>query len=75
MLSPRWYVAARTGLTSAKATGNEHTIEAAAGFRPNRFQLIKAGYELGHYSTGDERNDNTFAVQVVTSLHFAAGRD
>ncbi len=68
MLSPRWYIAARAGLTSAKAAGNQHTLEGAAGFRPNRFQLIKAGYELEHYSTGDNRNDNTFAVQIVTSL-------
>ena len=75
VLSPRWYVAARAGLTSAKATGKEQTLEGAAGFRPNRFQLIKAGYELGHYSTGADRNDNTFAVQIVTSLHFSAGRD
>lgn len=75
VLSPRWYIAARAGLTSSKAAGNEHTIEGVAGFRPNRFQLIKAGYELEHYSTGSDRNDNTFAVQIVTSLHFAAGRD
>ena len=74
-ISPRWYLAARGGYSTAKASGDKETLEAAAGFRPNRFQLIKAGYEYEHYSTGADRNDSAFAVQLVTTLHRAVGRD
>lgn len=75
VLSPRWYAAGRFGFTSAKASGKVQHVEAAAGFRPNRFQLIKAGYEYEHYTTGAERNNNAFAFQYITTFHVAAGRN
>lgn len=75
VLNPRWFIAVRNGYTNSGNYGKEQSLEFAAGFRPNRFQLIKAGYEMGHYSTGAERFDNTVAVQLVTSLHFSAARD
>jgi hypothetical protein len=75
VLSPRWFVAARPAYTSANEGGNMHSIESAAGFRPDRFQLIKMSYEYERYSTGSDRNDNTFAVQLVTTLHFSRGRE
>ena len=74
-LSPRWYVAVRPGFSSANASGDQQTLETAAGFRPNRLQLIKVGYEYEHYSTGTQRNDNTLAFQLVTTLHKAVGRE
>ena len=75
VLSPRWYVAVRNGYSSANASGKQQALETAAGFRTNRFQLIKLGYEYEHYSTGPQRNDNTLAIQFITSLHKAVGRE
>jgi hypothetical protein len=74
VLNPRWYVAGRAGYTSSKVAGNAQSYEATAGFRPNRIQLLKFGYEHEHYSTGDYRNDNTVLVQYVTSLHASLAR-
>jgi hypothetical protein len=74
VLSPRWYVAVRNGYSSANASGNEMVLETAAGFRPNRHQLIKFGYEYEHYSLGAQRNENTVAVQIVTMLHTSFAR-
>jgi hypothetical protein len=75
VLSPRWYVAARIGYTSANASGKVQSYEGAAGFRPNRFQLIKIDYELQHYSVGPYFNENTLAIQYVTTLHLSAARN
>ncbi|HUH64029.1 MAG TPA: hypothetical protein VLZ50_13575 [Terracidiphilus sp.] len=75
VLTPRWYVAGRVGYTSSKAAGRMTSLESAAGYRPNRFQLIKIGYEYERYSSGDDRNDNTLAVQVVTTFHRSVGRE
>jgi hypothetical protein len=75
VLGPRWYVAGRIGYTSANEGGNVQSYEGAAGFRPNRFQLIKFDYERQHYSAGPYFNENTFAIQYVTSLHMSAARN
>jgi hypothetical protein len=71
VLSPRWYIAVRNGYSSANTSGKHQTLETAAGFRPNRFQLIKVDYEYEHYSLGSQRNDNTLAIQFITTLHKA----
>ena len=73
VLSPRWYIAVRNGFASTSATGNQQTLETAAGFRPGRFQLIKIGYEYEHNSTGANHNDNTLAIQFITTLHRSVG--
>jgi hypothetical protein len=75
VLSPRWYLAVRSGFSSANASGIEQILETAAGFRPNRLQLIKIGYEYDHYSTGTQRNDNVLGIQFVTSFHKSLGRE
>jgi hypothetical protein len=75
VLSPRWYVAARNGYSTNSASGNQQTLETAVGFRPNRLQLIKIGYEYEHYSTGADPNDNTLAVQFITTLHRSVSRE
>jgi hypothetical protein len=75
VLSARWYVAARSGYTSSSATGKAYNIETAAGLRANRHQLIKVSYEFAHSSKDYDAGDNTFAVQVVTTLHVARGRE
>jgi hypothetical protein len=74
-LNPRWYLAIRAGYSSANASGKQQTLETAAGFRPNRLQLIKVGYEYEHYSTGTQRNDNALAIQFITTLHKDVARE
>jgi hypothetical protein len=74
-LSPRWYIAVRNGYSSTGSSGNQQILETAAGFRPNRLQLIKIGYEYEHYSTGADRNDNALAIQFITTLHHSVGRE
>jgi hypothetical protein len=74
VLSPRWYVAVRSGFSSANASGNEQVVETAAGFRPDRLQIIKVGYEYQHYSSGTQPDDNVLAIQFITTLHASAGR-
>jgi hypothetical protein len=67
VLDPRWYVAARGGYTSSNLGGNAQSLEAAVGFRPDSFQIVKIGYELDHYRSGDF--DKSLAVQIVTTVH------
>ena len=74
VLSPRWYAAVRGGFSTANAGGNAQILETTAGFRPGRSQLIKAGYQYEHYSVGNQRNNNIFAVQFITTIHKAIGR-
>ena len=73
-LSPRWYVAVRSGFSSANASGKEQILETSAGFRPNRLQLMKVGYEYDHYSLSAQRNDNILGIQFVTTFHKSVGR-
>ncbi len=74
-VSPRWYVGARNGYSTASSGGNIQTVEVTAGFRPNRFQVVKMGYELEHYSTEIHHEVQTVAVQFVTTFHVAAARN
>lgn len=69
VLSPRWFVAGRYGQESNRLVAETRSIETSAGFRPDRFQLLKIGYEFEHYSTGSERQDSTFGFQLITTLH------
>jgi hypothetical protein len=71
VLTPRWYLAFRPGYTAANEGGDVRCWEMAAGFRPNRFQLIKIDYEIEHYTVGAPANQSTLAVQWVTTLHKA----
>jgi hypothetical protein len=68
VLHPRWFVAARAGyLHGSFHTGGE-TYEASAGFRPNAFQLLKAGFSVEHPNSPGKL-DRTFGIQLVTTLH------
>ncbi len=75
VLSPRLYIAVRSGFSSANASGKVQKLETAGGFRPNRLQLVKVSYEYEYYSTGTERNDKTVAIQLITTLHRAFGHE
>ena len=66
ILHPRWYVAARTGYLRSSIGGTIQAYEVAAGFRPNRHQLIKVGYQAP-VSQGVVCG-GTFAVQFTTAL-------
>lgn len=68
VLSPRWYVAARTGFLHASYHSGGETYEVAAGYRPNSRQLIKVGYMVERERDSGEF-DRELGVQLVTTLH------
>lgn len=74
-LTPRWYGAVRTGYMTSSASTDGFRLEAAAGYRPNRFQLIKLGYEYYYYPNDSHKDDHTAALQVVTNFHLYAARN
>ncbi len=74
-LTPRWYGAVRGGYTTSSASTDEFSLEVAAGYRPNRFQLIKLGYEYYYYPNDSHKNDHTVALQVVTNFHLSAAQN
>jgi hypothetical protein len=68
-ISPRVFVAARYGYSCNSVTGKLHSIETGAGFRPNRYQLIKIAYEEQRYQGSSDTPNHTLGIQFVTSLH------
>lgn len=58
VLSPRWYVAIRQGEATHSVGPNVNVFEAAAGYRPSPFELVKLEYET----------NKTVAIQFVTSF-------
>jgi hypothetical protein len=67
-LSPRWYVAARLSYVRMNLAPPLQVFEMAAGYRPNRFQLVKLGYQAMQGQEIRGSLSNTLAVQLVTSL-------
>jgi hypothetical protein len=68
VLHPRWYAAARIGYLQSSIGGTSKAYEVAVGFRPNRHQLIKVGYQLPGGPRTRGFSDSTYAVQMVTTL-------
>jgi len=68
VLHPRWYVALRAGYVDTRLKGVQQVWEAAVGLRPNAFQIVKFGYLIDR-DEGAPGLHNTFAVQLVTSIH------
>lgn len=68
VVGPRWYLAARGGYLSSGALGAREVYEVAAGFRPNRYQLVKVGYELGQGGKIRAMHAPTLVVQFVTTF-------
>jgi len=80
ILSPRWYSALRANYQAnnrPEASGmrspapylpNLQAYEIAIGFRPNRFQLLKAGYEWTSIAGDSRTHDGVFGIQFVTSI-------
>jgi hypothetical protein len=80
-INPRWYAALRANyqqnnrpedLAVRSATPyvpNSQAYEGAIGFRPNRFQLLKVGYEWTKVDGAPRNQNNVFGVQLVTSFN------
>jgi hypothetical protein len=68
VLTPRWYLAARAGYLRTSAFRGYQVYEVAAGYRPNRLQLIKVGYRAEQGPTIRGTLENVLAVQLVTSF-------
>ncbi len=66
-LHPRWYAAARLSALRTSIAGAGAVYEFTAGYRPNRRQLVKIGYEEAR-DPGARQFDGIFAVQLVTSI-------
>jgi hypothetical protein len=62
---PRWYLAGRINAARSNVRPDYERYEFALGYRPNRRQLVKVGYQLAH---GQEQY-GVFAVQLVTRLN------
>jgi len=69
VLAPRWFVATRYGVSTTSATGKVQNLETSIAFRPDRYQILKVGYELEHYSQKSQANDQMLAIQIVTTIH------
>jgi hypothetical protein len=68
VLHPRWYVAARAGYQRNSASAGNEAYEVVGGFRPNRYQLLKVGYEIQRGPNIRGTLANTLAVQFVTTF-------
>ncbi len=80
ILHPRWYAAARAswqvhnhvrdskGRSPLPFQPNLQAYEVAVGFRPNRWQLLKVGYEWLHETDESGTQYNVLGLQLVTSL-------
>jgi hypothetical protein len=73
IISPRWYSAVRgnyqtNNRQAASFLARRQIAEVAVGFRPDRFQLLKVGYEWEAVQGGPPVRDNVFGVQFVTAV-------
>ena len=72
IITPRWYAAFRANTqTNTPSTffPDRQAYELAVGFRPNRLQLLKVGYEWMKVDGRPGSHDNVFGVQLVTSIN------
>jgi hypothetical protein len=67
---PRWYLAGRAGSErwDKLTMPGDDAFEVTVGFRPNRWQLIKMGYQFVRDSRQQGVFDHVFAGQLVTRL-------
>lgn len=81
IINARWYAAFRgnyeannhpqdaTARSTTSFLPNVQEYELAVGFRPNRFQLLKVGYELVSINGSPRPKDNVLGLQLVTSIN------
>ena len=60
--------AGNVGATAAHWAASQQVNEVAFGFRPNRYQLIKAGYEWVRGADAHGTLDNVVGIQLVTTV-------
>jgi len=68
VLSPRWYAATRAGYIRTGPFPGREAYEFVAGFRPNRIQLVKVGYEIQRGPAIQGLQANTLSLQLVTAF-------
>jgi hypothetical protein len=68
VLHPRWYAAVRTSYLRASAFPGREVFEIAAGYRPNPYQILKAGYTIQQGPAIRGTQANAFTLQLVTSF-------
>jgi hypothetical protein len=66
VLHPRWYVAERVGYMQPEGYSGRQSYETVVGYRPNRHQLLKVGYEVQREAYYSGTKANVFAMQLVT---------
>jgi hypothetical protein len=81
IIGPRWYSAYRMNYQAnnnpedsimrdaSTYLPNRQAYELAVGFRPDRSQLLKVGYEWMKVDGSPQVHDNVFGVQFVTSIN------
>jgi hypothetical protein len=69
VLSPRWFAATRISYIRTSASPGYESYEFGAGFRPNRFQILKVGYQIQHGPTMQGTRDNIAVIQLVSNFH------
>jgi hypothetical protein len=84
VVNPRTYLAFRAGYeknsrvedlverSHESFAPNRQSYEFAIGFRPNRWQLLKVGYEVLRGEEIPGNRDNVFGIQFVTSIQSLA---
>jgi hypothetical protein len=68
VMHPRLFLAARAGYIRANAFPGRQVYELAAGFRPNRWELVKIGYQAQQGPAIRGASANTLAIQFVTAF-------
>ena len=69
VLTPRLYAAVRAGYQDYNYIApDRQSYDFVLGYRPNRFQLIKVGYQWLRENTVRGTRDDVWAVQYVTSI-------
>jgi len=69
VLHPRLYIATRAGYLSPSIGPGRQVYEVVAGFRPNRHQLLKVGYEIQQGPAIQGVHANVLSAQLVTTFH------
>ena len=72
VMHPRWYLAARLGYLRSSRGNSGDVYETAVGFRPNRHQLVKIGYQRMLTPTSRGALADSFVVQIVTAFRVIA---
>jgi hypothetical protein len=69
VLTPRFYAAVRAGYQNyTYLAPDRQNYDFVVGYRPNRFQLLKVGYQWLRDRTAPGTRDDVWAVQYVTSI-------